>query len=297
MSNKNEIISKVYYDLSGYGSMNETTKDAKEIDKTITFKDVKEWFANNVKSKNVPKGTNSFVANGAYQEYQLDLLFIKHLPDQNYDTAMLCIDAFTKYCAIVPIKSKNESELALGFIECMNKMGKPPKVIYTDGETGIRNSGLFQKYFDENHITYVATKSHPIFAERMILTFKTMLDKRIKPGQQWTDLIFPILLTYNNKLVHSATGLTPKDARLPSNELTAYVNMSLQAKHQKKYPEIKVGDKVYIYTKRTKMQKSHVSVWSDIAYEVIDISHSHGITFYKTTAREKGFLRHELKKV
>ncbi|MFM7980590.1 MAG: hypothetical protein ACKPKO_14855, partial [Candidatus Fonsibacter sp.] len=134
-----------------------------------------------------------------------------------------------------------------------------------------------------------ATKSHPIFAERMILTFKTMLDKRIKPGQQWTDLIFPILLTYNNKLVPSATGLTPKDARLPSNELTAYVSMSLQAKHQKKNPEIKVGDKVYIYTKRTNMQKSHVSVWSDIAYEEIDISHSHGITLYNTTAREKMF--------
>ncbi|MFM7979590.1 MAG: hypothetical protein ACKPKO_09775, partial [Candidatus Fonsibacter sp.] len=75
MSNKNDIISKGYYYLSGYGSMNETTKYAKDIDKTNTFKDVKEWFANNVKSKNAPKGTNSFVANGAYQEYQLDLLF------------------------------------------------------------------------------------------------------------------------------------------------------------------------------------------------------------------------------
>ena len=95
--------------------MHETTKDAKAIDKTVTFKDVKEGFANNVKSKNAPKGTNSFVANGAYQEYQLYLLLIKHLPDQNCDTAMLCIDAFTKYCAIVPAKSKNESELALGF--------------------------------------------------------------------------------------------------------------------------------------------------------------------------------------
>ena len=102
------------------------------------------------------------MANVPYQEYQLDLLVIKHLPDQNYDMAMLCTDPFTKYCAIVPIKSKNESELALGFIECMNNMGKPPKVVYTDGETGIRNSWLFQKYFDENHTTYVATKSYRI---------------------------------------------------------------------------------------------------------------------------------------
>ena len=52
--------------------------------------------------------------------------------------AMLCIDAFTKYCVIVRIKSNNENALALGFIECMGKMGNPPKVAYTDGDTGTR---------------------------------------------------------------------------------------------------------------------------------------------------------------
>ena len=58
--------------------------------------------------------------------------------------AMLCIDAFTKYGVIVPFKSNNESELALRFIECMNNMGKPFKVVYTDGETVITNSTSFR---------------------------------------------------------------------------------------------------------------------------------------------------------
>ena len=62
------------------------------------------------------------------------------------------------------------------------------------------------------------------------------------------DLIYPILLAYNNKLVHSATGLTPKEARDPSNELEAYINMKLKAKHTRNNPHINVGDKVYIYT-------------------------------------------------
>ena len=87
--------------------------------------------------------------------------------------------------------------------------------------------------------------------------------------------------------MHSVTGLTPKNARLPSNELTAYVNMSLLTKHPNKYPNIKVGDTVYTYTWRTNMQKSHVSVWSDIAYKVIEITHSHRKTLYRTTARKK----------
>jgi hypothetical protein len=44
----------------------------------------------------------------------------------------------------------------------------------------------------------------------MIRTFRDRLDKIIKPDQQWTELVFPILLTYNNKLVHSSIDFTPK---------------------------------------------------------------------------------------
>ena len=61
------------------------------------------------------------------------------------------------------------------------------------------------------------------------------------------DLIYPILLTYNNKLIHSATEMTPKEATKPENELNAYVNMKLKAKHSRRYTPIAVGDKVHIY--------------------------------------------------
>ena len=43
MSNKQTIISDIYFDRSGYGSKATTLKDAKEKDKTITMKDV-EYF-------------------------------------------------------------------------------------------------------------------------------------------------------------------------------------------------------------------------------------------------------------
>ena len=85
-------------------------------------------------------------------------------------------------------------------------MGGKPKIIYTDGETGIRNSELFDKYFIENNITYIPTKTHPYFAEIMILTFKTMLDKRLDNEKdthvQWTKYTYIYIsntLVYNNK--------------------------------------------------------------------------------------------------
>ena len=52
-----------------------------------------------------------------------------------------------------------------------------------DGETGIRKSKLFEKYFAENNITMHYSRGHPAFAERFIGTLKSMLDKRIKPSQ------------------------------------------------------------------------------------------------------------------
>ena len=55
--------------------------------------------------------------------------------------------AFIKYCAIAPIKGNTESDLALGLIECINKMGSPPKIIMTDREGAIKHSGLIHRHF------------------------------------------------------------------------------------------------------------------------------------------------------
>ena len=133
-----------------------------------------------------------------------------------------------------------------------------------------------------------------MFAERLIGTFKSMLDKRIKAGHDWTGLIYPILLTYNNKLANPATKMIPREATKPENELNAYVNMKLQAKISRRYPVLSVRDMVHIYTKRKTIDKSHVSVWSNAYSTVEGISHAHGLTFYQTSNRAKPILRNEL---
>jgi hypothetical protein len=53
---KDDIISKVYFDPAGYGSINETLKDAKKYDSTITYDDVKKWKARNTERKTNLRG-------------------------------------------------------------------------------------------------------------------------------------------------------------------------------------------------------------------------------------------------
>ena len=76
-------------------------------------------------------------------------------------------------------------------------------------------------------------------------------EKRVKKVQ-WTDYIFEFCLTYNNKMVSSVTKMTPKDARMKKNELDVKMNISLQAKSNRKYPAVEVSDKVkLIYEKES----------------------------------------------
>ena len=62
MSNKQSIISKIYFDKSGFGSIKTTLDDARKVDKSISINDVKQFFNNNVEKKSNLKGFNSFVA-------------------------------------------------------------------------------------------------------------------------------------------------------------------------------------------------------------------------------------------
>ena len=73
--NKNDVISKIDFDKSGYGSIQNTSKDVKQVDKTIKLDDVKAWFISNVEQKTKYSGQNSYVAQKPYEESQVDLFF------------------------------------------------------------------------------------------------------------------------------------------------------------------------------------------------------------------------------
>ena len=73
---KDEILSFIYLDKSGYGSVAETYKEARKKDKTITMQDVKDFISKHQEQKKQLRGYNSFIAQEPKQEYQVDLFFL-----------------------------------------------------------------------------------------------------------------------------------------------------------------------------------------------------------------------------
>ena len=295
---KDKIIAQVYNDPLGFGSNHNTLKDARKLDSSITLQDIIKWKSSNIERTTQLKGYNSYIPRAPYEEYQVDLFFMNDLPDQDYKLGILMVDIFTKYTEVVPLKDKTEGSLLSGLMEGFHKMKHNPKTIYSDDEPAL-SSKYTKQFFKENNITFLITRTHAAFAERQIRTIKDMLHKRMKnsDSDQWTDHIGYVLLTYNHKMIHNTTHMTPYDAMKPKNHLLVKNNIISKAKRNRIYPDINVGDRVKIYTKKKLFHKEHVSVWSKDSYEVVDIDISHGQQFYKLKDNTRPFMRHEILKV
>ena len=216
---------------------------------------------------------------------------------------MIMIDVFDKFMHVVAIKGKKEEDLASGMIECLHKMGKKPKMIYTDDEGALSKEAI-QTYLNEQKIQHHRTRAHANFSERAIRTFKDMLYKRVEADEkkgdsniQWTDYIHEILLTYNNQMTHSATKFTPKEARKPSNELSVRLNIASSGKRNRIYPDLDKGDEVKIFRKRKPNEKERVGNFSKDVYTIERIEKKLSQSYYYVEGQTRPYLRFELLKV
>ena len=105
------------------------------------------------------------------------------------------------------------------------------------------------------------------------------------------------MLTYNNKMVYSATNMTPSKARKNKNEFRARMNVSMKARKDRIYPELKIGDKVKIMRKKAITEQERTSNFLKGEYTMEEISKSLGQSYFKMTDYPRKLMRHELLKI
>ena len=220
MSDKDKVKRQIHYDPDeGFGSINDTYKQAHHILNTIPINDVKE-FLNRQKPRQTKsyRGFNSYVAKEPLQEIQIDLAtFTDSAPDNNgYKYAFVAVDIFTKMSWAVPIKDKRPGESVRAMKEVLENIGVP-EVIYHDNEGSWSSTEFIRlKYFHK--IKQTITSTPPPFAERATQTIKNMIHQRLDglevSKEKWVDMLGPVLKKYNSTK-HSTTGLPPNEAKKP----------------------------------------------------------------------------------
>jgi hypothetical protein len=225
---------------------------------------------------------------------------------QKFPLAVLCIDIFSKYAVVVPIVKKDVGSVAHGMIEAINTMKEEtgidkPQIIYTDAEPAIDSKELQQHWREQGIKSYI-TRNHAQFAERFIRTYKNMLYKRIDSiksengeNPQWEQYNEEILKTYNSKLTHSSTKMTPEEATKATNTIDVKNNLELRAKHNRKYPPLSVGDAVHILRKKKVNEKERTSNF-DTKYHVVSaVTEQFGQKYYTVEGRQ--YIRGEVFKI
>jgi hypothetical protein len=88
-----------------------------------------------------------------------------------------------------------------------------------------------------------------------------MIYQRVeKTKRKWYDVIGPVMLIYDNTMIHSSIKMTPNEARKPANELSVKLNLQLNRTKMRKYPNISVGDSVKLYRKKNKLDKESLEI-------------------------------------
>jgi len=195
---KENVLRKVYYNEDGFGSINDTYKQAKKQLDSITIEDTKQWLEKQKgRQTKAYKGFNSYVADEPLDEIQIDLAdFTKSASDNDgYRYCLVAVDVFTKILWGVPIKNKKPDECVRAFNEVLDKIGIP-KQIYHDNE-GSFSSLKFIRLVKPHKIRQIIVSTKAPFAERAVQTIKNMIHARIEgldlPVEKWVEMLPAIL--------------------------------------------------------------------------------------------------------
>ena len=138
------------------------------------------------------------------EEWQMDLADLQSMKQHNdaYRYLLVCIDVFSKYAWIVPIKSKTGPALVEAFKVILSSSRKLEKIM-TDQGTEFFNK-VFQTLLRNEHIqlfnTYSETKASVV--ERVIRTFKTKMWRyfKAKKTMRYNDMLPDLVYSYNHSL-------------------------------------------------------------------------------------------------
>ena len=304
LTDKEKIIKEVYEDKEkGFGSLKETYKQANEKDKSIKFKDVKEYL-DKIPSRQTQfkyTGFNSFISPHPLFEFELDIIDMGTKITKKGGTryGLVAIDNFTKFAWAVPMNEKNTTNLKEALTEILFKMGTP-KQTYMDIEGSTTSNEFINWIKNVKKIKHVTTATHAHTVERFNRTLKENMVKRLehanKGREKWTDELNLVLNKYNNK-IHSTIEMTPNDAKKPRNELVVKFNLWNNAKRNRKYPELNEGSDVRTIIKQDGKKKGYDPKWSRQVYKVVSVDGINYTINETNPSKKKTFNRYELLKV
>ena len=292
------LASVFYHPRTGFGSVEQTLKQARIRDVGITRQHVRDFIAKQeIRQRRKPLKVKSFVADFPRQEFQVDLLDMGESAVPRY--GFTAVDIFSKKGACFPIRSKLASETAEALRKTFDELGYPSSVMCDEGG---EFQGEFAAECKKEAVDIIRSRTGGRFVERFIRTLKLPIFERRKAlGGNWTQYVQDVVDNYNDSVhasIHEKPSFVAEHEYVFPVLERAHEHMMRQAKFPVQHEEIEVGDHVKVRIKSPAFYKETFNSWSPQVYTVdrIDAEAPEG-KLYHLTGYRRPLLRFELKKI
>ena len=210
------------------------------------------------------------IVGGIDHQWQADLVDVARLTKHNRGHTFLltCIDVFSKYAWVVPLKNKTGTSLVAAF-EVILKDGRKPLRLQTDKGTEFLNR-KFQTWLKQNDIRFFTThnvETKASVVERFNRTLKSKMWRYFTRHntRHYLPSLKALTQGYNNSS-HRSIKRTPSSVT-PVNEEETWLTLYEKNTPIKK-PFFDVGDRVRISKTRGKFGKGYLANWSEELFTV-----------------------------
>ena len=213
---------------------------------------------------------NKFYAEKIDHMWQIDLIDLSSIRNkfysQNYGFALTCIDAFSRYAWVEPMKNKTAEESKKALERIIAK-GRKPAIIYSDG--GSEFKGVFEKYCQENQIIIIINQNAPHIKAAIVERFNRTIKQKMwrvftyLGKKHYSNILQKLVDSYNNSF-HRSIGIAPSKVTKDNQEkIHDYQYGDLNSLDNFIEFEFKVGDYVRVlFDKDNTFEKGYVQKWS-----------------------------------
>jgi len=162
------------------------------------------------------------IAKGINELWQADLADLSLLSNENnsYRYLLTCIDVFSKYARVEPLKNKSGSSLTAAFTKMFEN--QQCKLLQTDKGTEFLN-GTFQKLLKDRNIRHYTSENDDIKAsvvERFNRTLKGVMWRYLThtSSGRYIDVLPQLVSSYNNTY-HSSIKMMPSEVNAHNEDI------------------------------------------------------------------------------
>lgn len=274
-----KTLESVYLDPShpaSFGGLDAVYRAVKEQGKSkISRKQVQHWMSQqDVYTLHKPARrhykTNRVIVPGIDAQFQADLVDVQTLSRYNkgYKYLLTCLDIFSKYAWVVPLKTKQGKELVKAFQTILTSQRKPKK-LQTDKGTEFLNQ-VFQKFLRDKDIDFFTVNSglKASVVERFNRTFKNKMYKYFTAKNTLSYIgVLPQLVKSYNNTYHRSIKMKPSQVT-KANEDKVWETLYGDVDNKRVRFKFQVGDRVRISKVKRLFEKSYLPNFSEEMFTV-----------------------------